>query len=235
MNLDDRMKQYYESIFRQYLPKRIPVIMRLDGKAFHTLTRKMERPFDKKFQETLSKIMLSLCKYIQGAKLGYTQSDEISILITDFDKLDTQGWFDYNIQKMVSISSAFCSTEFYGLTGIKGLFDSRVFSIPKEEVSNYFLWRQQDWIRNSVSMLAQSLYSQKELLNKNSGQLHELIHKKGMNWTKLQNSFKNGVFACYEKCSSSYDYKEWVLRDEYIVKNSRAFIESLFDSADRKE
>lgn len=91
------------------------------------------------------------------------QSDEINILITDFDTLQTDAWFDYNISKMTSISAAIASVEFSKLYGKTVYFDSRVFNVPKEEVINVFGWRYLDWLRNSIQMLAQSLYSQNEL------------------------------------------------------------------------
>jgi tRNA(His) 5'-end guanylyltransferase len=170
----------------------MPAIIRLDGKTFHTLTRKCHKPFDEHFIGAMSETALHLCSKIQGAKCAYTQSDEISVLLTDYDRLDTQGWFDYNVQKMVSISAAIASIHFSHLWGSTAIFDSRAFNIPKEEITNYFVWRQKDWIRNSVQMLARAHFSAKQLLNKKQEDMHEMLHGKGINWIDLPEHLKNG-------------------------------------------
>ena len=196
-SLGDRMKKNYENRYRIKLSRRIPVIIRLDGRAFHNLTRNCEKPFDNHFSACMELTALDLCAEIQGAKCAYVQSDEISILVTDFDKLTTEAWFDYNIQKMVSVSAGLASSKFsrYFSYVSVGIFDSRVFSIPREEVANYFIWRQSDWIRNSVAMLSQSVYSHKELHKKNQSDMHEMLHAKNINWSDLDGKWKNGVFV----------------------------------------
>ena len=153
-HLGNRMKENYENTYRIKLTRRTPVIIRVDGKAFHTLTRKCKKPFDGDFYDSMYTAMYNLCMEIQGAKCAYMQSDEISVLVTDFDRLDTQAWFDYNLQKIVSISASIASTVFslnFRDGQYLGLFDSRAFNIPKSEVKNYFIWRQKDWERNSTS------------------------------------------------------------------------------------
>lgn len=197
--LGDRIKGYEDS-FRYHLPNRMPVIIRLDGKAFHTYTRGCKKPVDDGLVNCMNKTAIELCKNIQGAKLGYVQSDEISILVTNYETIDTQSWFQNNIQKMVSISASLASVTFtqnshliWGPNIIKpAYFDSRVFVLPKEEVCNYFLWRQQDASRNSVQMLARSLYSHKECHNKNNSQLQEMCFQKGHNWNDCPTSQKRG-------------------------------------------
>jgi tRNA(His) 5'-end guanylyltransferase len=193
-SLGDRMKSNYEDRQRFYLTRRTPVIMRLDGKAFHTVTKKAEKPYDVTIINAMQATALKLLQEIQGAKCAYIQSDEISILITDFDTLQTEAWFDYNLNKMVSISAAIASVEFSKLFGKSVYFDSRVFNIPKEEVTNYFRWRYLDWVRNSIQMLAQSLYSQKQLHGKNTSILQDMCMDKGINWSKLDPIYKNGTF-----------------------------------------
>lgn len=201
-SLGDRMKDYYENISRHFLTRRVPVIMRLDGKAFHTFTKGSEKPFDKKIIETMQRTTKYLVEEIQGAKVGYVQSDEISILITDYDTLATDAWFGYNIQKMTSISASMASVHFTLNWNIDGMyvpgfkaahFDSRVFNIPKEDVINYFRWRQSDWRRNSVSMLAQSLYSQKELQGKNQAAMLAMSKDKGKDWEALSHEERHGT------------------------------------------
>ena len=195
-SIGNRMKENYESRYRIKFTRRMPVIIRLDGKAFHSLTRKCDKPFSLRFAGAMSQTSLYLCENIQGAKCAYTQSDEISILLTDFDKLTTDAWFDYNLQKIVSVSAGMASAYFSGLWdfGI-AVFDSRAFNIPKEEVCNYFIWRQQDWVRNSIQMLAQAYYSSKQLHQKNQPAMHEMLHEKGVNWADLDDIWKNGHFV----------------------------------------
>lgn len=199
--LGDRIKNNYENRSRYYLTRRTPVIIRLDGKAFHTLTRKCDKPFDKTFMSVMVDVAIRLCKEIQGARLAYVQSDEISILLTDYSYFATEAWFDYNIQKMTSISSAIASVAFTQLFKQEGYFDSRVFNIPREEVVNYFIWRQKDWERNSLMMYARSVYSHKELYKKGKAELHEMLHAKSLNWAKdLTVREKNGslIVKCEE-------------------------------------
>ena len=193
-SIGNRMKQNYEGRASYKLIRRTPVIIRLDGKAFHTLTKQCERPFDETFSVCMIETAKELLGQVQGAKCAYVQSDEISILLTDFDGLKTDAWFDYNIQKMVSVSAGIASAFFSKYWGRFGIFDSRVFNVPKEEVCNYFIWRQLDWCRNSLQMLARAHFSHKELYKKNSIDMHEMLSKKGVNWANLEGKWKNGAF-----------------------------------------
>ena len=105
-SLGDRMKLYYENRSKTYLTRRTPVIIRLDGCHFHTFTRGFAKPFDKRLVEAMQETMLELCKTIQGCVLGYTQSDEITLVLVDYKALDTDAWFDYSVQKLCSVSAA---------------------------------------------------------------------------------------------------------------------------------
>jgi len=199
-----RMKENYEVRSQTYLPRRGYYLLRLDGKAFHTYTKGMECPFDKTLSDVMDATAVYLCKNITGAKLAYVQSDEISILVTDFDKLTTQAWFDGNIQKIVSISAAMATAEFNRLmynikpeyieVGKLALFDSRVWMIADPyEVENVFIWRQQDARRNSVSMAAQSMFSHKALQGKNASVMKQMMLDNGVNWDEVYPAgFRNG-------------------------------------------
>lgn len=178
--LGDRMKGY-ERAFEGVLPGRIPVIIRLDGKAFHALTRGTEKPFDDSVIQAMNTAMLALCEEVQGTVLAYTQSDEISLLLHNYQNQDSQPWFGNEIQKMVSISAAVASTAFtlethkiFGKTRT-ALFDSRVFVLPESEVSNYFLWRQRDSIRNAINTIGQAIFSPRELHKKNIDQVKKML------------------------------------------------------------
>lgn len=168
--------------------------------------------------------MKYLCENIEGCVLGYTQSDEITLVLCDYKKLTSQAWFDNNIQKMCSISASMATLEFnrkfceytdsneeelekcskiriaYDKAVLQGaLFDSRIFNIPKEEVNNCLLWRQQDAIRNSIQSVAQANFSHKQLQNKNCSELQEMLfQEKGINWNNILTHLKRGS-CCIKK------------------------------------
>jgi len=234
-SLESRMKDNYEHAYRMYLPKRMPVILRLDGKAFHTFTRHMNKPFDEELVSLMQVTTKYLLDNIQNAVLGYTQSDEISILIMNYNKFDTESWFGNNIQKMVSISAAMASayaTLNYNYSifdennpPFKYIhFDSRTFVIPEAEANNYFVSRQQDCQRNSVQMVAQSLYSHKELQNLSCRELIEKIEFDG-NVTKKYDDYtfqeQNG--STIIKCGNPY---EWQIID-HIFKSDTSIVNNL--------
>lgn len=192
-SLGDRMKKY-EFISRNFIIPRSYAIIRIDGKAFHTYTRGLEKPFDDKLIMDMNETAKYLCMNISGAKLAYVQSDEISILVTDFDDLNTQMWFNGNIQKITSISASLATAKFNQLRPNKiALFDSRVFNIPyRTEVLNYFIFRQQDAERNSIQAMGQSLFSHSQLMKKNMNQIQEMCFQKGINWNNYDEGKKRG-------------------------------------------
>ena len=110
--LGKRMKEFYEVRARGYLTRRTPVIVRVDGKAFHTFCRRFEKPYDDFLNESLNQVMKSLCEKIQGAKFGERHSDEISILVTDYDTITTDAFFEYEVQKICSITASMATAEF---------------------------------------------------------------------------------------------------------------------------
>jgi tRNA(His) 5'-end guanylyltransferase len=197
--MGDRMKGDYERRTQIELPRRTHTLIRIDGKAFHTYTRGLERPYDKTLMDDMAETTRFLCQEIQGARVGYTQSDEISILLTDFATRQTQAWFDGNLQKIVSIAASFATAKFNELrpAGRLAFFDARAFTIPQDlEVINYFLWRQRDAIRNSISMLAQAYFSTKQLHGKSTGVMQEMLWAEhGVNWNDEDPRFKRGTIV----------------------------------------
>lgn len=216
-SLGDRMKSHYENIPKTRLTRREPVIIRIDGKAFHTFTRGFQRPFDNILIESMQETMKYLCENIQGCKLGYCQSDEISLLITDYETINTAAWFDYQVQKMCSIAASMATLVFNRVFGklvsehlswhdynnyevalhkaktTGAMFDARCFSIPKEEVCNYFLWRQNDCVRNSIQMVGQANFSHKELQNKSCDKIQDMLMlEKNINWNDFDTVKKRG-------------------------------------------
>ena len=251
-SLGDRMKTY-EDAYRFNLPIRMPLVIRIDGKAFHSYTKGCKRPFDQKLVDCMDTTAQKLCKEVQGCQLAYVQSDEISLLVVNYEDLDSQSWFDNNLQKMVSICAGIASSTFtfnswriwmggvaapVGLESIKpAIFDARAFVLPKEEVCNYFLWRQQDATRNSVQMLARSLYSHKQCENKNNSDLQEMCFQKGQNWNDLPTSQKRGrcivkiktIKPAYNPQSQTTvmsERSEWAVDNEIpIFSQDRRYIE----------
>ncbi|MEE0040883.1 tRNA(His) guanylyltransferase Thg1 family protein [Catenibacterium sp.] len=246
-NLGDRMKENYENRAKTQLLRRTPVIIRLDGKAFHTFTRGFKKPFDDILTEAMQQTMLTLCKEIQGCVLGYTQSDEITLILTDYKKLETAAWFDYDIQKVCSVSASIATLAFnkcflkemmqnkVGLANsvhfqawTKGaLFDSRCFNIPKEEVANCILWRQQDAIRNSINSVGQANFSYKELQGLSTDQiLKKLLEEKQIDWNKLPVHLQRGS-CCIKREVNGVD--SWFIDTEIPIfkGEDRDYIEKL--------
>ena len=110
--LGKRMKEYYEQIPKTRLMRRTPVSIRLDGKAFHTFTRGFKKPFDEVLIKSMQETMKYLCEHIQGCVLGYSQSDEITLILVDYKHLDSSAWFDYEVQKMCSVSASMATMAF---------------------------------------------------------------------------------------------------------------------------
>lgn len=209
--LGDRMKHRYENRFRFSLPRRTYTIVRVDGRAFHTFTRGMERPFDKHLADAMDRTAQVLCAECQGAQLAFVQSDEISVLLTDFDKIDTEAWFDGNVQKIASIAASTATAAFDSsrwTTGPGPTFDARCFTIPDPtEVENYFIWRQQDAVRNSIAMAAQACFSPKQLHGKSAGDMQEMLFSEhGINWDGYPVGFKRGRAVLSETTTESLQY-----------------------------
>ncbi len=187
-SLGDRMKGY-ERAPRLALPRRMPVIIRVDGKAFHTLTRGCAQPFDPFVVAAMNQAAITLVNEAQGAVFAFVQSDEISVLLHNYKRLNSEAWFDNDIQKLCSISAAVAARSF---TYKPALFDARCFVLPEAEVCNYFIWRQQDATRNSIQMAARAVFSHRECENKNTSELQDMLHARGINWNDYPTGFKRG-------------------------------------------
>lgn len=192
LNIGDRMKRY-ESVSAWTLPRRIPVILRIDGRAFHTLTRKkFGRIWSREFVDQMIETAETVIADIHGCNFCYCQSDEISFLITDYSTVSTEAWFAYDARKMISISASLASAVFSRIYGENVCFDSRVFSIPHDEVVNYFIWRQLDATRNAIQAAGREHYSHKQLNNKSCNEMQELLFQKGINFDKFPTIRKRG-------------------------------------------
>ena len=232
-DLGIRMKTYYEGIPKTKLMRRTPVAIRLDGKAFHTFTRGFQKPFDEVLGAAMRDTMKYLCENIQGCVLGYTQSDEITLILCDYQKLNTSAWFDYEVQKMCSVAASMATMAFNKafeshsfLERMRGdksqngyhigtmykqalergaMFDARVFNIPKEEVTNLIYWRQLDATRNSIQMVGQAHFSHNELHEKSCDRIQDMLFlEKGINWNDFPVHLKRG--SC---CVKNVDLDEY--------------------------
>ena len=258
-DIANRMKEFYETVPKTKLMRRCPVAIRIDGRNFHSWTRGFNKPFDEVLIKSMQDTMKYLCENVQGVVLGYCQSDEISLILVDYKKLNSSAFFDYEVQKVCSITASMATMAFnkyfqervddyyeyfleawnhsekeeklfdsYYKSVEKGaMFDSRCFNIPKEEATNYIYWRQLDCIRNSVQMVGQANFSEKELHKKNRDQIKEmLITQKGINWDDLQAYQKYGACCVKKKYQcENVDIKDGsVIRTHWIIdKNIPVF------------
>ena len=191
--LGARMKLFYEDALRIVLPRRTYVVVRIDGRAFHSFTRELERPYSRRLADALDEAARVLCQEMIGCRFAYGQSDEYSFLLTDFESEDTKVWFDGNVQKIVSVAASLFTGAFNHGFGRVASFDARVMVIPQRaEVERYFVWRQLDASANSLNMLASAHYGHAELLHKSTAEKHEMLHAKGLNWAKEPVAFKRG-------------------------------------------
>ena len=248
------MKEYYENIPKTKLMRRAPVIIRIDGKAFHTFTRGFKKPFDEILIKSMQETTKYLCENIQGCVLGYTQSDEISLLLIDYKNLNSSAWFDYEIQKICSIAASMATMAFnksfaknaeefmtdcassYEMEGLcskgteeyklcevyqkaieKGaMFDARCFNIPKEEVTNYFYWRQLDAIRNSIQMVGQAHFPHNILQYKTCEDIKDMLYVKDEIVWELLPTYKQRGSCCIKQ---DYIYEN-ILRKQWVIDNN---------------
>lgn len=198
--LGDRIKRY-EAVSKYSLTPRSPLFIRVDGKSFHTFTKGCDKPFDKDIMNCMVYAAKETAKQMSGFKLAYIQSDEATFMLTDTDTLTTQGWFDYELNKLVSISASAFTAHFNWYWHVRldhnfetALFDSRAFTVPIEDAPNVFIWRQRDWERNAVQMLARAHFSHKQCSHKKIPELLAMCEGIGASWDDLTPREKYGTF-----------------------------------------
>lgn len=256
-DLGNRMKTY-ERVPKNCLMRRTPVIVRVDGRSFHSFTRGMAKPFDDILIDTMQCTMKALCENVQGCVLGYCESDEISLLLIDYKTLETSAWFDNEVQKICSIAAATATLHFnkayleniseirlpatleymseekqsaflhyyhlYHDKVFKAMFDARCFNLPKEEVTNYFYWRQLDAKRNSVQSVGQANFSQKELQGKSCIDIKQMLLEKNIDWNDFSYTQKWGS-CCLKGINGWYiDNKIPLFKNE-----GRSYIENIMN------
>jgi len=198
--LGDRMKMYEKRDVQKFMPL-LPIVARLDGKGFSKFTKGFGRPYDERFSNLMQNLSRKLVEET-NACIGYTQSDEISLVFYSGDK-KSQIFFDGKIHKMVSDLASMASAwmqlmipEFIPeRVGVPAMFDCRVWQVPNHaEATNAILWREFDATKNSIQMAAHSVYSHKQLLNKHGGQMQDMLMEKGINWNDYPAFFKRGSY-----------------------------------------
>lgn len=230
-SLGDRMK-WYESLFTkdQFMPY-LPVMARLDGRAFHTFTKGLSRPYC----QNLSRLMIETTKHLvqeTNARCGYTQSDEISLVWLTEDS-DSDILFAGKLQKMNSVLASMASVFFNRKLADylpekrdqSPIFDCRVFQVPTEfEATNCFIWREQDATRNSLQMAARAYFSHEELHAKGSAELHEMLHSKGVNWNDYPQFFKRGTYVRKRNVCRALTAEELAaLPEKHLARNNPDF------------
>lgn len=220
--LEERMKRYEEA-YSSKLTIRTPIIIRVDGWHFKSFTKGFEKPFDKTFRQCMYNTMLSLCTEIPDVVFAYTQSDEISLLILNYQSFEHEPWFDNRFNKLISLSSALATREFnhylsLGTSLIEkekvghAAFDARVFTIPEDDIVNYFYWRQKDAIRNSIENVAQTYFNQKDLNGLSQDDLlKKLKDEKCIIWSEYPTMYQRGI------CAYRND-KAYLMVDRYLLE-----------------
>lgn len=213
--LGDRMKAY-EYVTRSVLPRRAYTILRVDGRAFHTFLRDAHRPFDPAVMDAMNEVGRALCEEITGSVFAYVQSDECSVLMTDFATPSSQPWFGGVTQKIVSVAASIATITFNeayvtgGADGRRAMFDARAFTLADPfDVANYFLWRQNDCVRNSITMAAQAKFSHRELHGRSTGQMQEMLWAgHGVNWNDYDAGAKRGRVVVRETARREVVYRD---------------------------
>lgn len=198
-SLGDRCKQYERNSEHHFIRK-VPIILRCDGRAFHTYTKGCDKPFDQDLIDAMFASARNVAIEMQGCLACYVQSDEATFVLSDDDDVDTQQWFKGRQNKIESVTAGLMTAHFNNLlTGSHkfgnkvAVFDARAFQCPKEDVANVFLWRMKDWERNSISMYCLNFFTSKQLHGKGRADQHEMLHKIGKNWaTDCTAQQKNG-------------------------------------------
>ena len=227
--LGDRMKEY-ESRNQYFLRRRTPVIIRADMRAGHTFTKGFQRPFDEVFGNSMVRTMEYCAANIGNCVFAYCQSDEITFVLSDYRKLNTDAWFGYRTDKLCSIAASMATMAFnkffydelpadseqagiyYKALEKGAMFDARCFNIPKEEVCNCIYWRQLDATRNSIQMVGQANFSHAELQGKSCNDIQDMLHEqRGINWNDFPTRWKRGV--AWTKTNGT-DYEMPILKGE---------------------
>jgi tRNA(His) 5'-end guanylyltransferase len=233
----------YEALTDICLMRRVPVVIRLDGKGFSRLTKvlKLEKPFDRRFLDAMAETMVAVASKVQGCVIGYTQSDEISLVLVNNKSLDDEPYFGNRVQKIASITASMATARFNSQLArmlpdtakAEAFFDSRVFMVPEPvEAMNALIWRQQDCVRNSI--LSAAYYeigkakgrktTQKMMHGLDTSKLQELLFQEvGINWsTHYASELKRGTVT-YRKTMEVETPNGKAVRHKWVVEAAPIF------------
>ena len=244
-SLGDRMK-FYEDQGRSWerSPSGLPLLIRLDGRAFHTYTRGLPRPFCEPFNRALSGVAMALAKGT-NARAAYTQSDEISLVLMANTHTE-QIYFDGRRDKINSVLASECTWLFsryikYELSEdllptFPALFDCRCWTVPSDvEATNYFIWREEDAVRNSIQACGQANFSHKELQGKSCRDIIRMLAEKDIDWHQLSARQRRGVYIVrhYEPAEDGTLRRHYSYKDEWpYLKALENRVEALFNGED---
>jgi tRNA(His) 5'-end guanylyltransferase len=254
-----REAREYESQHRQYLEKKVPVFIRLDGNAFSTLTRHFRKPYDEVFAKSMQQTLHYLCSIPQGCVFGYTASDEITLILTDYHKFTSCPWFDYRVEKIATIAASNASVAFnkflyenkeHFYETYEGddkdelydaysrafesspVFDGRCFNVPEDRVCEMILWRQYDTRRNSIQSLGQVYFSERMMRGKsNSEVLEMLMSEHNVTWDDMPTAYKTG--CCCTKGTDPFGRKrKWKMdfKMPMLIGDGRDYLQNIMDA-----
>lgn len=249
-NLEDKCLYYRSLTDYRLLPKSYVIVM-LDGRSFSKIIKnKYEKPFDDKFIRFMNETARYLCQNVANCKFAYVQSDEISLLLSDFDSTDTDSFFGYRLCKLQSIIASMASAKFNHLITLDLLdtpcsqddmkqliqnqklieFDCRAWNVPNDnEMFAWFLYRQNDCIKNSKQQTAQAYLSHKELNGLNTDEQIKLLKdEKGIEWESFSDNKKYGRFIYKElveyhneELNIDYNRKVWKIHDAFTLNENK--------------
>lgn len=249
--LEERMKDY-ENVYKIHLDYGTPKIIRLDMRSGKNFTKGLDKPFDKFFSHCMVETTKQLCAHIPGARLGYTQSDEITIVVKDINKTNQKvGFFNNSLTKITSVVASLCtsifnkiwteevaklskegkSTKGYIDKIFLGVFDCRFFEVPNEtEIMNNLLWRQNDCYRNAVNAAAIEYFSQKELEGKNTQEKINMLEQVGHSFQTMPMKFSKGI-VCYKIPESRNNVERFKWEDTVApsFKSNLQFITGVYN------
>jgi tRNA(His) 5'-end guanylyltransferase len=258
MELKEEARRY-EKETSVSLQTKVPVFIRLDGKAFSTLTRNFRKPYDEVFAKSMQQTLHYLCNIPQGCVFGYTASDEITLVLTDYHKLTSCPWFDYRVEKIATIAASKASVVFnrffyenkeHFYETYNGddrdclyeaynkalesapVFDGRCFNVPEARVCEMILWRQYDTRRNSIQSLGQAYFSERTMRGKSNEEvLDMLMSEHDVDWNAMPTAYKTG--CCCTKGTEPFGRKQkWKMDFELpmLVGDGRRYLQDIMDA-----
>jgi tRNA(His) 5'-end guanylyltransferase len=250
--------QKYKATTDTRLKTKVPVFVFVDGNAFSTLTKHFRKPYDEVFSKTMQQTMKYLCEEIQGCVFGYTVSDEITLILTDYHKWNSCPWFDYRVKKVGAIAASKASVafnkffkenkeEFYisydgddkeelyraynNALDSMPVFDGSCFNVPEDRVCEMILWRQYDARRNSIQSLGRKYFSNREMLGKSNGEVLEMLSEKNVSWPEMPTAYRIGS-CCSKGVEPFARKKKWKVDSDMpmLCDENRKYLQDIMDS-----